>query len=255
MLIRISLIVAILAGLAAGALNFVKVKDEVQKLQADRNDQRTQKTAALADAANKLKLLTATSNNLKSVEGTLATTKRERDDAVKKAADQTTIARAANESLAKEKAERVAAQQDLSAFKGTQMTPEEIMAMKGSQKSLLSAIDGLKEENNLLGTKLTDVQAQLNRIFHPETPVFLPTTCAGKVLATDPKWNFVVLNFGREQGVLKDGELLVNRAGRLVAKVVVYSIQKDRCIANVVPGWQLGDIFEGDLVIPAHPES
>jgi hypothetical protein len=255
MLIRISLIVAILAGLAAGTLNFIKVKENVQKLQADRNDQRDKKTAALNDAASKLKLLTSTSNTLKTVEGNLATTKRSLDDANKKVVEQTAVARTATESLAKEKADRIAAQQDLAAYKGTQLSPEEIVAMTRSQKGLLSAIDGLKEENGLLGTKLNDVQAQLNRIFHPETPVYLPTTCAGKVLATDPKWNFVVLNFGREQGVLKDGELLVNRAGRLVAKVIVYSIQKDRCIANVVPGWQLGDIFEGDMVIPAHPES
>jgi len=26
-------------------------------------------------------------------------------------------------------------------------------------------------------------------------------------------------------------------------------------VANVLPGWQIGEIFEGDLVIPAHPAS
>jgi hypothetical protein len=55
--------------------------------------------------------------------------------------------------------------------------------------------------------------------------------------------------------VLERGELLVNRNGRLVAKVVVRSVQKDRCIANVLPGWELGEVMEGDLVIPAHPAS
>ena len=43
--------------------------------------------------------------------------------------------------------------------------------------------------------------------------------------------------------------------GKLVAKVKVSSVQKDRAVANVVPGWQLGEIFEGDLAIPAHPAS
>src|SRR6266850_489176 len=72
---------------------------------------------------------------------------------------------------------------------------------------------------------------------------------------SDPKWQFVVLNVGEDQGVLEHGELLINRDGKLVAKVKVSSVQKDRCVANVMPGWQIGEIFEGDLVIPAHPAS
>ena len=72
-------------------------------------------------------------------------------------------------------------------------------------------------------------------------------------MAVDPKWEFVVLNVGEDQGVLPDGEMLVSRDGKLVAKVIVRSVQKNRCIANIVPGWQLGDIIEGDSVIPAHP--
>jgi cell shape-determining protein MreC len=74
-------------------------------------------------------------------------------------------------------------------------------------------------------------------------------------MAVDPKWKFVVLNVGEEQGVIKDGELLVSRDGKLVAKIVVSNVQKDRSIANLVPGWQLGEIIEGDEVIPAHPAS
>jgi hypothetical protein len=73
----------------------------------------------------------------------------------------------------------------------------------------------------------------------------------GQVLVADPKWEFVVLNIGEDDGVLTDGELLVNRNGRLVAKVRVQSVQKDRSIANLVNGWKLSDVIEGDLVIPA----
>jgi len=63
----------------------------------------------------------------------------------------------------------------------------------------------------------------------------------------------VVLDVGEDQGVISDGELLVSRQGKLVAKVVVRSVQKDRCIANLVPGWKLGEVIEGDEVSPAHP--
>jgi hypothetical protein len=63
----------------------------------------------------------------------------------------------------------------------------------------------------------------------------------------------VVLNIGQDQGVLNNGELLVSRDGKLVAKVVVRSLEKDRSIANIIPGWKLGEVIEGDEVTPAHP--
>jgi hypothetical protein len=61
------------------------------------------------------------------------------------------------------------------------------------------------------------------------------------------------LDIGENQGVQPSGELLVSRQGKLVAKVIVRSVQKDRCIANLVPGWKMGEMFEGDDVSPAHP--
>ena len=45
--------------------------------------------------------------------------------------------------------------------------------------------------------------------------------------------------------------MLVNRNSKLVAKVRILKVEKDRCIANVVPGWKLGEIVEGDAAIPA----
>jgi type II secretory pathway component PulC len=85
--------------------------------------------------------------------------------------------------------------------------------------------------------------------------VELSASLKGKILVVDPKWDFVVLNIGGDQGVLEDGELLVSRDGKLVAKVIVRSVLKDRSIANVMPGWKLGEVFEGDEVTPAHPAS
>jgi hypothetical protein len=49
---------------------------------------------------------------------------------------------------------------------------------------------------------------------------------------------------------LENGVMLVNRNGRLVAKVRIRSLQSDRCIANVLSNWKLGDVMEGDQVIP-----
>jgi hypothetical protein len=85
--------------------------------------------------------------------------------------------------------------------------------------------------------------------------VLLPAALRGKVLAVDPKWNFVILDVGENQGILEYGELLVNRNGKLVGKVIVRNVQKDRSTANLMPGWEIGEVIEGDQVIPAHPAS
>ncbi len=95
----------------------------------------------------------------------------------------------------------------------------------------------------------------MNELIGTNYVVTLPADLKGKVVVVDPKWDFVVLDIGDEQGVLQDGELLVSRDGKLVAKVVVRTVEKNRCIANIVPGWKLGEVFEGDQVTPAHPAS
>jgi hypothetical protein len=94
---------------------------------------------------------------------------------------------------------------------------------------------------------------ELRRYRDKDYVVQLPGKLRGTVLVADPKWDFVILDVGEDQGVLDFGELLVNRNGKLVAKVIVRTVQKGRSIANVVPGWKLGDVTEGDQVIPAHP--
>ena len=107
----------------------------------------------------------------------------------------------------------------------------------------------------VLQRALTRLQARLAKYEGPDPTIRLRADLRGKILVVDPKWDFVVLNIGQDQGVLEDGELLVSREGKLVAKVVVRSVEKNRCIANVVPGWKLGEVIEGDEVSPAHPAS
>jgi cell shape-determining protein MreC len=234
MLIRISLIVAILAGLAVGTLNFLKVKEKITTLQANLDTETKAHQEFLAKYNASQKDLTKTTAELKQTKAELEATAAAKEKAEAEVATLTKRADKLTEDLGKTRQERDTAQQDLAAYKATGVTPQQILAFNADLKKL---------------------QTQLDRFLSPDKPVFLPAALKGKVLQSDPKWNFVVLNVGENQGVLEYGELLVNRNGRLVAKVVVRSVQKDRCIANVLPGWELGEVMEGDLVIPAHPAS
>ena len=158
--------------------------------------------------------------------------------------------------MTKTRQERDSAQADLAAYKATGLTPQEILGMNKEFKAVQDNLAVSETENKILMQKIRKVEnGAWPSIVDPNFFVTLPASLKGKVLVADPKWNFVVLNVGEDQGVLERGELLVNRNGRLVAKVVVRSVQKDRCIANVMPGWELGEVMEGDQVIPAHPAS
>ena len=117
------------------------------------------------------------------------------------------------------------------------------------------AMEVSAEEKRILQRNLAKTTAELQRLQGPYQPVTLPASASGKIVVVDPKWEFVVLNFGEDQGAKRDGELLVSRNGKLVAKVIIRGIEKDRCIANVMPEWNFGEIAEGDIAIPAHPES
>jgi len=76
----------------------------------------------------------------------------------------------------------------------------------------------------------------------------MPAGLRGKVLVADPKYNFVVLDIGSDQKVVTAGRFLVSRNGKLIAKLKVSSVQPNRSIANVMPGWNLSEVIEGDQV-------
>lgn len=255
MLIRICLIVAIVAGLAVGALNFVKVKEKITALQTELANEKQARATAEAERDKTKAELDATSKELKTTKATLEATTEERDKAVAEANKRIKEAEDLAENLKRVTGERDNAQADLGAYRATGLTPDQITIANNRIKELQVNLEGTQKENRVLGQKITKLQTELDRFISPEKPVFLPSTLRGKVLVSDPKWNFVVLDVGENQGVLEYGELLVNRNGKLVGKVVVRNVQKDRSVANVMPGWDVGEIMEGDQVIPAHPAS
>jgi myosin heavy subunit len=204
--------------------------------------------------------LTKTTSDLKKTTAALDQTKKDLD-ATKKERD---TALASVESLKKQAAtlqdNLTKSDKDLSeakilldqyhqAFK----TPQEALSVAKDMRALQDRMDVVEDEKKVLQRQLTRVQAELDTYKNPTKPIPLPATLVGKVLVSDPKWDFVVINVGDEQGALENGELLVNRDGKLVAKLKITSVQKDRCIANVLPGWKLGEVLEGDQVIPAYP--
>lgn len=255
MLIRISLILAIVAALATGVVNVVVVKDKINTVISQRQDEKSQKEQAQSELRSTKKTLADTKKTLADTQQQLADTKVERDRANDKLAAETKHANDLSDKLAKTTKERDDAQNMLAAYKDTQLTPDQILRLNKSLQDAEKEIVAITEEKAVMVRTITRLTNELAIYTGVDTFVKLPAALHGKILVVDPKWDFVVLNIGEEQGVLENGELLVSRDGKLLAKVIVRSVEKNRCIANLVPGWKFSDVMEGDVVSPAHPAS
>jgi cell shape-determining protein MreC len=255
MLLRISLILAVVAGLAVGVVNFVFVRDHVTTLQTNLKEQTDGRQKAEGELASTRKDLEKTTADLKTTKQNLETANADKEKALAEAESQSKRADKLNEDLNKTRTERDDAQAELSSYKAIGVSAKDLLTMKQEFRSVQDALEGSKDENRILGQNIKKLENRLAKYEIHDYHVPLPASLMGKVVETDPKWKFVVLNVGENLGVLEDGELYVNRDGKLVAKVKVTSVQKDRCVANLVPGWEITDVYEGDQVIPAYPAS
>jgi len=255
MLIRISLILAIIAALAAGTLNILQVRDKISTLAADRDTQRANRITAENEKDKAKKEQAKAEKDLAQANQELADAKSEHDKAVATAAAQTKRADELSDKLTKTTQEREDALAKLGAYEATTYTPEQVGKLGRALKNAQEAVEVANEENIVLQHQKERLETRLAKYEGPDRTITMRADLRGKILVVDPKWDFVVLNVGLNQGVKDEGELLVSRDGKLVAKVIVRTVEKDRCIANVVPGWKLGEVIEGDEVSPAHPAS
>jgi hypothetical protein len=252
MLRRIFTILAILAGIGVIVVTQLKLREHIQGIidqreanAKDRDKERGRAVKAertLNTTSNELVSTTAvfhsTSNELETTKGTLS---QVRTDLEKVTADK-------QKALDSEKAAR----QELAQWIGLGIKPEQVRAMIDDLAKAKDANAALEEEKKIINRELKKTKAELEKLLDPDNYVVqLPVGLKGTVLVVDPKWEFVVLDIGEKQGVLKDGIMMVHRDSKLVGKVKIANVMGERSIANIMPGWKLpGDeIREGDKVL------
>jgi uncharacterized coiled-coil DUF342 family protein len=255
MLLRISLIVAVLAGLGAGVVSYLQVSDKVPALKQQRDTEHEAKVTEIAEHNKTKKDLKKTQGELEQTQKELTNTQSERDKAVTRADQQNKRANELSDKLAKTTQQRDEALNDVASYKASGLTAEQVFKLVKNLKDTQSEVDALSGEKAVLLRKVAKLEHRVEELVGTNAYVLLRPDLSGKIIVVDPKWDFVVLNVGEDQGVLNNGELLVSRNGRLVGKVIVRSVQKDRSIANLLPGWKLGELVEGDDISPAHPAS
>jgi myosin heavy subunit len=248
MLLRICLILTIVAGLATAYLGFFPVKDIITTTRDERDDFHTKLTAETT-------LYNKTEKELKSTKAELATTTaklNETESQLEAANTKNTELDKQNtdltDQLAKMTARADTAEQTLEQWRQLP-PPETIKTIISDLAQTKKERDAITAENKLLLASRNELQRQLDNLVGPGEAVVLPAGLKGRVLAVDPKYDFVVLDIGDDQGVKERGEMMVDRQGQLIGKVRISSVQKDRCVATILPAWKRGEIMEGDQVI------
>jgi uncharacterized phage infection (PIP) family protein YhgE len=249
MLLRVFLILAILAGIGTVAVTHFMVRPHIQTIIDERETNKSNWQRELA-RANKL------NTDLKTTRETLATTEKNLDDTKNqlavvtvKATEQENRANGLQQKLDTTTADLTEARQRLAAWNALGIPVETVAQVIESEKRFRNMTAILEQEKKVILTE----NARLQRIIDDlkgseERPVEMPGV-KGTIVAVDPKWNFVVLNVGEKAGAKQRGIFMVARNGKLIGKVKVATVQPDRSIANIMPGWQLEEIMEGDQVI------
>jgi hypothetical protein len=248
-MLRASLIVALLAGIAALAVSQLQVVEKINTLTQQRDtyeQERNSAQAAEQKAKREAKDAEAAADKARK---DLDTAKSALADASTKAEQQEKRANDLETRLDKTTQERNDAQAALVKWTVFGRSVDEIKQILVDNKKLTDENSGLVEENKTLGRDLHQARTDLAILTGKIKEVPLPPDLKGKVVAVDPKYEFVVLNIGKDDGVLTRGEMLVNRSGRLVAKVRILTTEAHRSVATVLPDWKEGEIMEGDTVI------
>ena len=249
MLLKISLVLAILVG-AATIFFTGNVKTKIDELNTNLTAAQTAQTAAeeaqrkAQDDAKKSKAaldvaskeLTTATNMLRDVAAELQVQQKRADTA--------------SSNLVTVTEERNIARQELNQWTALGLSIAQVRGAIETNRVLVAERNTLVTENRMLSRARRELQARLDQYERPEDrEIPLPAGTKGKIVAVDPKYDFVVIDIGANQQLVPGARMLVNRDGRLVAKVQITRVEPNRAIANIMPEWKQDDVLEGDQVV------
>ncbi|MGD0536734.1 MAG: hypothetical protein ABSC03_03705 [Verrucomicrobiota bacterium] len=245
----ISLIVAILASIGTLVVSQMQVAGKITE-QKNTLDQTQKDLSASREAEGKAKKEAQTTKaEATKLAKELGDTKDSLAQATSRATTQEERANRNEADLSDTRSKLTDAQRDVAAWQALGIPVEQVRTRLAELIKAKTAITALDDEKKVMIRQINFLKDRL-AIYEADKDAVpdLPPGLKGKVVAVDPKWDFVVLDIGGNQGVVPRGQLLVNRDGKLVAKLRVVSVDADRSIANVMPEWSQGQVMAGDTV-------
>ncbi|MBX7158649.1 MAG: hypothetical protein K1X66_09725 [Verrucomicrobiae bacterium] len=128
-------------------------------------------------------------------------------------------------------------------------SPDEIVADAEQAKS---EAEDLRNQLRIAEDKLAAVQGQVTK-YQAEEELrrkgVSPPGVTGKIVAYNSQWNFVVLDIGKNQGVVENSELTIVRNDQAIGKIRIASVDQTTSVADVVRFEEGARPTLGDLVI------
>lgn len=123
---------------------------------------------------------------------------------------------------------------------------EELNRQVNEQKEQIAQLERSKAE-------LVEAKQRLEDALAPFLPPPLPSrelirNLRGQVLIVDPKWNFVVLDIGKNAGVQKNTMLLVHRGDEMIGRIRISDVRDEISVADIERDWMRGPVQPGDRV-------
>ena len=104
-------------------------------------------------------------------------------------------------------------------------------------------------ERKIIHTQYIDIRDKYDAATRPDDAPPSLAGVTGKIIAVDPKWDFVVLDVGLNHGVRQRGEMVVSRDGKLITRLKIASVKPNYSIANILQSWKQAEAVEGDAVV------
>ncbi len=250
-MVRLLLIVTLLAVGVAGFFSYTNVQTKIGNLESDLDQATTDLTTAQeaqAEAEKDRDDFEKQANDAKAVASRMSD---QIGGLQRQVVEQTNRANKHKLDLDQATAELVESRQTSERWRQFEME----YGSRDSIKERLAEIEPIKierdnfiTENSILLSRIEKLSVELSRYTGTSVKVALPPDLAGKVTAVDSQYDFVVLDVGEDQGVREHGELLVGRSDKLIGRLRVLSVEKDRSIANIMPDYKQSEIQTGDSV-------
>ena len=249
-MLRLALILALLVSIGGLAVSEFHTKPKV----VDLNERLTSTEANLAQTTEAKNKAEAEAKNQKAIADKasreLTETKASLETASTEAEQQRGRAERLQNDLTKVTRDKNEAQQTLARWDALGVQPEQISQLRTDLKATTEARDVLADEKKILTRNIEKLQAALDTFQGRERPIEMPGL-KGQVAAVDPRWKFLVLNVGENQGAKERGVVIVRRGDKLVGKARIVSVEANRSIANLLPKWQQPgtEIQAGDTIL------
>ncbi|MCX7712129.1 MAG: hypothetical protein N2035_00455 [Chthoniobacterales bacterium] len=192
--------------------NLEKTQNELQAAKLARDDLQAKLNASETNLEQTKAKIPALEEEIKSLKEKLTTAEND--------------LQAKDTRIAELEAERIGATQHAS----PSVSEQELNDLKAQVAEKETVIAKLREDLASARSRVEDLQIEIRN----RSQNVMRQGLTGKILAVNQGWNFVVLDLGDKNGVIKNAEMIVKRGSEMIGKVRITSVEPSNSIADIV---------------------